>query len=76
MAHYRGLISVVITAESDDDAMEIGGKYANLIFESPSDGVVGHLEMLGEVREQSLRITRIVHADPLLLRQLPLDWKP
>lgn len=37
--------------------------------------VAGHLELLGEVRSDTLEIARVVDADPAFLRQLPPDWK-
>jgi hypothetical protein len=76
MAYYRALISVPITADSDDEATGIGDRYAMSLLGSGGSVVVGQLELLGEIREESLEIIRVVHADPWLLRQLPPDWKP
>jgi len=32
--------------------------------------------VIGEVHADDLMIRRVVHAEALLLRQLPPDWKP
>jgi len=34
------------------------------------------LRVIGEVHADHLMIRRVVHAEALLLRQLPPDWKP
>jgi hypothetical protein len=39
-------------------------------------GASGHVELVGEAPDDSVQITRIVHAESLLLTQLPPDWKP
>lgn len=69
MAQYRALISIPITADDDGAAQDAAAQAAALTGD-------GHVELVGEVPEDSLEIWRIVHAEALLLTQLPPDWKP
>jgi hypothetical protein len=73
---FRALISVPIAAEDDESAMEVGTEYAHSLSQ-PGGGKVaaGHLELLGETRDDAMEIVRVVHADPAFLHQLPPDWK-
>ena len=74
---FRALISVPITAEDDEKAMKIGVEYAHSLSQTGGGNVAaGHLELLGEVRNDAMEIVRVVHADPAFLRQLSPDWKP
>jgi hypothetical protein len=69
---YRALLSVHITAEDDAEAQDIADKHAGSLV---TDGaVVGHMELIGELAEGSLRIARVVYATPQFRHQLPLDW--
>lgn len=74
---FRALISVPITAEDEAEAMELAVQSAHSLTH-PSGGnvVAGHLELLGEVRSDTLEIARVVDTDPAFLRQLPPDWRP
>jgi hypothetical protein len=56
--------------------MQVAVEHAHSLPDPSGTSVVGHLELLGEVAENSMEITRVVLADPGLLRQLPPDWKP
>lgn len=66
---YRALISVPITADDDTEARTKADELAGRTVD-------GHVELIGEVHADELMIRRVVHAEPLLLRQLPPDWKP
>jgi hypothetical protein len=74
---YRALISVPITANDDEDAMEIGARHAHTLAhpDNPT-AVAGHLEFLGEVGGDIMEVARVVWADPSFQRQLSPDWKP
>jgi hypothetical protein len=75
--HYRALISVPIAANDDHAATTIGDAYAgSLVHPGGGNVVAGHLELVGEVRDDLLEVARVVWADPHFLRQLPPDWKP
>jgi hypothetical protein len=71
MPQYRAFISVHITAKDDNAAIELADNYALSIRDNP-----GHLELLGEVAENSMTIARVVHEESRFRRQLPADWKP
>ena len=73
---YRALISVPISADSDEDAVRQGIEQAHSLYHPNSEVVAGHLELVGEVREGLMGVLRIVDAEPLLLDQLPPDWRP
>jgi hypothetical protein len=73
---YRALISVPISASSDDEAVSKGVKLAHSVTHPGSGVVAGHLELVGEVREGLFEIVRVVDEDPLFTKQLPPDWKP
>lgn len=73
---YRALISVPVTADDDDTAWSQAVEQAHSLIQPGSKIVAGHLELVGEVREGTMQIARVVTADPLFLRQLPPDWKP
>ena len=73
---YRAFLSVPIQAESDDEAWSSAIEYANSLTHPEHDTIVGHLELLGEVREGWAQIARVVDADPKFLSQLPHDWTP
>lgn len=75
MKQYRALISLPIQAASDDEAIDIANEQAASV-RHPRGGVVGHVELVGEVRDDHLEVSRVVSADPMFLRQLPPDWKP
>lgn len=66
---YRALISVPITADDDNEARARADELAGRTVD-------GHVELIGEVHADELMIRRVVHAEALLLRQLPPDWKP
>jgi hypothetical protein len=65
---YRALISIPISADDDNAALDAAAKAS-----MDNDG---HVELVGETAENSLRIVRVVHAESLLMKQLPLDWTP
>jgi hypothetical protein len=74
---YRALISVPISADSDDGAVEQAYEFANSVMHPSSEVVAGHLEFVGEVQAGSvLEVTRVVEVDPQFAKQLPPDWKP
>jgi hypothetical protein len=64
---YRALISVPITANNDAAAQHAADEMA-----LNGDG---HVELIGETADDSLRIIRVVRADPHFAHQLPYDWK-
>lgn len=66
---YRALISVPISAVDDAEARTKADELAGRTVD-------GHVELVGEVHADELMIRRVVHAEALLLRQLPADWKP
>lgn len=75
MKSYRALISIPIEATSDDAAITVANEKAASVRHT--GGVVaGHVELVGEVRDDLLEMSRIVAADPAFLRQLPPDWQP
>jgi hypothetical protein len=76
MKQYRALISVPISAKSDEDAVRQGVDYAHSLCHPGSEVIAGHLELVGEVREGLLGVLRVVDAEPQLLKQLPPDWRP
>jgi hypothetical protein len=69
---YRALLSVHITAEDDTEARNLADKHAGSL--QIDGGAVGHMELVGELAEGSMRITRVVYATPQFRHQLPLDW--
>lgn len=75
---YRALISIPITANSDRAARERAEEQAASLRGPYGTGVVGHLELVGEIRPETdlMEIVRVVHRDPHFLSQLPPDWKP
>ena len=74
--HYRALISVPISATSDDDAIRQGVDHAHSLLHPGGKIVAGHLEFVGEVQEGSaMEIVRVVDQDPLFARQLPPELK-
>jgi hypothetical protein len=75
MKHYRALISVPIAASSDADALTLANEQAARLRHDHG-AVAGHVELVGELREDLMTISRVVNADAMFLRQLPLDWKP
>lgn len=76
MKHYRALISIPIQADSDDDAISVASEEAASLRTPGGAVVTGHVELVGEAREDLVEIVRVVHADAAFLRQLPPDWKP
>jgi hypothetical protein len=68
--HYRAFISVPIDAATDGDAQAAADALAASVA-----GGNGHVEVLGETADDSLRIARVVYADPHFASQLPFDWK-
>lgn len=75
MKHYRTLISVPVEAATDDDAVRVANEHAASLL-GPGGAVAGHVELVGEVREDLMEVVRVVHADSLFLHQVPADWKP
>jgi hypothetical protein len=75
ITHYRALISIPITASSDADALTFANEHAARLRDD-GGAVAGHVELVGELREDLMTIARVVNADAMFLRQLPLDWKP
>jgi hypothetical protein len=74
MKHYRALLSIPIEANSDDDALTVANEHAASV-RHPDGAIAGHVEVVGETRNDQMEIIRVVNADPWLLRQLPPDWK-
>lgn len=70
MANYRALISVPISADSDEEARDIADDYAASLLDPTGEGVVGHTEVVGE-SEDLRSITRAVYVDPGFERQIP-----
>ena len=67
MKNYRAIISVPVTAKTDDEALDIAVARAHSLMDS--DGVVrGHLEFLGE---GELGVFRVVEEDPGFRQQVP-----
>lgn len=72
MVAYRALISLPISADTDEKAWNQAAKYAHSLRHAASRVVAGHLELLGEVANGDLlRVGRVVDMDPHLLQQLP-----
>jgi hypothetical protein len=68
--HYRAFISVPIDVASDGDAQAAADALAASVA-----GGHGQVEVVGETAEDSLRIARVIYADPHFANQLPFDWK-
>ena len=75
MTHYRALFSMPIEANSDGAAIEAADERAAAL-RHPDGAVAGHVELVGEVREDAMEIIRVVSSDSWFLHQLPPDWKP
>ena len=76
MKHYRALISIPISASSDDAARTAAEQQAASLLDSTGSGVMGQVELIGETGDDEMEIIRPVWADGWLQRQLPPDWKP
>lgn len=74
LKQYRALISVPVEAASDADAVAAANEQAAAL-RYDDGGVAGHVELVGEVREDLLEIVRVVRADAMFLRQVPPEWK-
>jgi hypothetical protein len=73
--HYRALISVFIRADDDHDARRVRDEHANSLTDPADQLVRGHLELVGEVGDDSMQIARVLRPDPHFRHQLPPDWK-
>ncbi len=74
--YYRALISVPISANTDDEALDIAFEYAVTLLHPNSGVVAGHVELLSEVNKASetgLDVQRTVYADNGLFDQLPVE---
>ena len=69
------MIRIPVAAESDDDAINAAYEQAGSL-RHPDGAVAGHLEVVGETRDDLMEIVRVVQADAMFLRNLPPDWKP
>jgi hypothetical protein len=67
---YRAFISMPISAETDDEALEIAGRHANSLLHPGSTTIGGHVELLTEV-EGSYTPTRVVFEDLRFWDQIP-----
>ena len=69
MKAYRALISVPIRATGDTDAFNQAVDCAHSL--ELGGGIVGHLELVGEVADSELlRVARVSYEDPRLREQL------
>ena len=68
MKHYRALISVPISANSDDHAWTQAVKYAHSLMDD--NCVVGHVEQVAECENGSLTTNRVVYRDSGLTKQI------
>ncbi len=70
MPAYRAFISVQLSAATDDEARTLAEEYAASV--RGSDGFnPGHLELIGEVAEGTITVSRVVHEESSFQRQLP-----
>jgi hypothetical protein len=69
--HYRAFISMPITANGDEQALNNAGKYANSLLHAGSTTIGGHLELLTEVESDGLVPGRVVWEDIRFREQLP-----
>ena len=69
--HYRALISIPISAETDDDAVSQGAEYAHSLLDPDGGVVIGHLEFVGEVDKGQLAVRRVVDEEPEFRHQFP-----
>jgi hypothetical protein len=70
MPVYRGFISVQLGARTDDDARTLAEQYAGSL-RGPDGSNPGHLELIGEVAEGTISVSRVVHEEPSFRKQLP-----
>jgi hypothetical protein len=71
--HYRAMISVPITADTDEAAEHQAAVYANSLAAPGSNVIVGHLELVTEVDGGLMSPpVRVVTEDPSFRRQVPL----
>jgi hypothetical protein len=68
--YYRALISMPITAEDDEDALEQAHTYARSLLHPGGTTIGGHLERLTEVPRGSLETRRVVTEDEGFMTQL------
>jgi hypothetical protein len=68
--YYRALISVPITAEDDEDALEKAGDYARSLLLPGGITSGGHMERLAEVHGGGMATMRVVTEDEDFLGQL------
>lgn len=74
--HYRALMSVPISAPTDQAAFDVAADYAASLMHPGGQVIAGHVELVGEVVEYGLEIHRVVYEDSGLRTTLPPDWKP
>jgi hypothetical protein len=72
--HYRALFSMPIEAESDEEARTMAAEQAGAL-RGRGGGADGHVEMIGEVREGTIQISRVIHGEGWFEHQLHPDWK-
>jgi hypothetical protein len=75
VTQYRALFSMPIEANSDGAAIEAADEQAAAMCH-PDRAIAGHVELVGEVREDAMEIIRVVSSDSWFLHQLHPDWKP
>jgi hypothetical protein len=68
--HYRALISMPITAENDDEALDRAGAYASSLLLPGGKTIGGHVERLAEVAPGSLETKRVVIEEEGFMTQL------
>lgn len=71
MRHYRAMISVPITAESDEAAEEATAWFADL-FRSRGGPVLGHVELVTEVTWGGMWPVRVIAELPGFRAQIPM----
>jgi hypothetical protein len=66
---YRAFISMPITADTDDEALEVAGRHASSLMHPGSTAIGGHVELLTEV-ENSYTPMRVVWEELKFRRQI------
>jgi hypothetical protein len=67
---YRAFISMPIAADTDNEALDLAGRYANSLLHPGSTTIGGHVELLTEV-EGKYMPTRVVFEDVDFRDQIP-----
>lgn len=76
MTSYRALISVPISADSDERAQDVASGLASRLH-NPGGSIAGHVELVTEVDPRAhLRGIRVVMEAPGFREQVPLAELP